>query len=287
MNINECALVRDLLPLYEEEMLSPESRDFVSGHLSRCPDCRSQSSAHCEKPAEIPEALPLGSLKLKLRARRLLCTLLGLVLAAIALVCVYSALNTPQFFPYSEDLLTLQSVGNDLTVNFAPGVTDFDIYESSDPDSGITTYSIEAWSSLWKERNSPSGRWQTTIEGGTDAVVYYVQNNGSEDVCIHGADKISGGRVTLPALRLSYYLLIMALLFALLITARIIFRRKNFKGAFEIAALYPLAYLISPLLLRIGSVSYSFMRDFTLILSVSGLVFLFLLFLRELWKCRK
>ena len=36
---NECNIVRDLLPLYIENMASPESAQFVEAHLSRCPEC--------------------------------------------------------------------------------------------------------------------------------------------------------------------------------------------------------------------------------------------------------
>lgn len=36
---NECNIVRDLLPLYIENMTSPESAQFVEAHLSKCPEC--------------------------------------------------------------------------------------------------------------------------------------------------------------------------------------------------------------------------------------------------------
>ncbi len=288
MNIPECDIVRDLLPLYSEGMLSEGSREYVDAHLKQCSGCAAEISAETHEISKSePSPLPLGALHRTWRIKRLLVVILGLLLAALAFVCSYSALNSPQFFPYSKSLLDTEVVGDDLVISFAPGVTDFDIYESPGPDSETDIYSIEAWTSRWQKRNSPSGRWQTTLEGGSDAIVFYVQNNGGEDICIHGAEKFSdGGRLTLPALRLGYYTIISALLFALLCALRIIFRRKRISGALEIAALCPLAYLISPLLLGIGTVSYSFMRDFALILSVSGLVFLFLLFLRELWKCR-
>ena len=37
-----CDIVRDLLPLYQEGMLSPDSVEFVEGHLKTCPDCRAE-----------------------------------------------------------------------------------------------------------------------------------------------------------------------------------------------------------------------------------------------------
>ena len=37
---HECSIVRDLLPLYAEGMLSQESTAFVKEHLESCDDCR-------------------------------------------------------------------------------------------------------------------------------------------------------------------------------------------------------------------------------------------------------
>ena len=40
-----CAIVRDLLPLYTEDMLSPESRQMVEAHLRDCPACFAAAEA--------------------------------------------------------------------------------------------------------------------------------------------------------------------------------------------------------------------------------------------------
>ena len=40
--MRECGIIRDLLPLYQEGMLSPDSVEFVEGHLKTCPDCRAE-----------------------------------------------------------------------------------------------------------------------------------------------------------------------------------------------------------------------------------------------------
>lgn len=36
----ECNIIIDLLPLYVEDMVSPETKQFVEEHLSECPECR-------------------------------------------------------------------------------------------------------------------------------------------------------------------------------------------------------------------------------------------------------
>ena len=37
---NECNIVRDILPLYVEDMVSEETEKFVKEHLAECKNCR-------------------------------------------------------------------------------------------------------------------------------------------------------------------------------------------------------------------------------------------------------
>ena len=38
----QCNLVRDLLPLYLEDMVHPETADYIQEHLRSCPSCRAE-----------------------------------------------------------------------------------------------------------------------------------------------------------------------------------------------------------------------------------------------------
>lgn len=59
----KCALVRDLLPLYQEGMVRPETADFVRAHLALCPDCAAASAADAaNQPIPAPEASKDGEL---------------------------------------------------------------------------------------------------------------------------------------------------------------------------------------------------------------------------------
>ena len=71
---NECSIVRDLLPLYAEGMLSEDSAAFVKEHLDTCEECRALSageelSAPTDTDTEqrTGEAGVLRTLKKKLR----------------------------------------------------------------------------------------------------------------------------------------------------------------------------------------------------------------------------
>ena len=38
--MNECNIIKDLMPLYEEELLSEDSLEFIRRHAANCPQCR-------------------------------------------------------------------------------------------------------------------------------------------------------------------------------------------------------------------------------------------------------
>ncbi|MBQ2755397.1 MAG: zf-HC2 domain-containing protein, partial [Oscillospiraceae bacterium] len=39
---NECSIVRDILPLYVEDMVSADTSAFVEEHLEKCAECREE-----------------------------------------------------------------------------------------------------------------------------------------------------------------------------------------------------------------------------------------------------
>ena len=41
----ECSIVKDLLPLYVEDMVSEETAQYVSDHLNSCADCKAEYDA--------------------------------------------------------------------------------------------------------------------------------------------------------------------------------------------------------------------------------------------------
>ena len=48
---NKCNLIKDILPLYAEDMVSTDTREFVSDHLESCEKCRAELE-HMGKPAD-------------------------------------------------------------------------------------------------------------------------------------------------------------------------------------------------------------------------------------------
>ena len=53
---NVCSIIKDLLPLYVEDMVSGETRDFIEEHLSNCPECKAELDS-------LKEGTPLSSIE--------------------------------------------------------------------------------------------------------------------------------------------------------------------------------------------------------------------------------
>ena len=67
-----CAVTRDLLPLYAENMVEQETKALIEEHLNECADCREKLSAMNAPPEKpVDTVRPLQNLKKQIRKKRL------------------------------------------------------------------------------------------------------------------------------------------------------------------------------------------------------------------------
>jgi len=103
MNNLSCSLIRDLLPLYAEDLLSPESREAVEAHLTLCPRCRALAG---EMSSPLLSVSPKDSDKPLRQFRRQILELCKLA-AALFLLAVATLVN------YARDVAPNVSVQSD------------------------------------------------------------------------------------------------------------------------------------------------------------------------------
>lgn len=299
---NECNIVRDILPLYAEDMVSPDTAAFVGEHLKGCTTCRKEFDG-LREPQKVhtkEEAVPLVSLKRKMFTQKLQIVAFTAIVVIALLVSAFAFLDAPEYFAYHEDLFELaENADGSVTITFDDNVTDYSCSLYLDPDaeiqpveSGKYYYHIEAWTSVWDRWFSSRSVMSTTIQPKDDLpfAVFYVSNNGQEDVCIYGSDKVdNGGVITLPRLVLAYYLVLACAAFAVLLAVWFVVRKKaNVRIWIERIMLYPVAYVIGHLLIMgVNTNSYSMPRDFLMILFVSVLLYCGMLFAFSIYHIRK
>ena len=292
---NECSIVRDLLPLYAEGMVSPETASFVEEHLKDCEHCRNEYErlkAPCAVPAQ-NDAAPLLMLQKKMAAKRLRTIVLTAVFAVALLVSAFAVLDAPVYLPYTEELLAVEPVGeNGLQITFDPSVTDFNYTVYQDPDGGNFYYcDVEAWYSLWDRWFSGGEELRTAVVFPAKpypVTVMYCPNDGTESICVYG-EAGEGGSFALPRLALGYYLILAVLALAVLFAAWLVAKgRPRQRAWIERIMLYPVSYLISHgIVVGFRAISYSLVRDFRLILFVSLLLYCGLLLAHSVWGLKK
>ena len=132
---NECHIVRDLMPLYTEGMLSNESAAFVKTHLETCEDCRGAYSGEETPPVteadtaqqRAGEAGVLRTLKKKLR-KQTWCAII-ITVAVVLLVTLMLRLNSIDYLAAisSDERYTLS---DRMALLFKGGYSDHDETEA-------------------------------------------------------------------------------------------------------------------------------------------------------------
>ncbi len=285
----DCSIVQDLLPLYAENMLREETKEFVDGHLAQCAACRAELDALKAdvKPAPV-SAQPLRDLKRQLRRKKLTAVLLAVALALTLATAGFAYLTAPQYLPYNaadwsvhEPDASLDAVLNGeehICIEPLTPVSGTEVESVIDPDSGETVYIISAWRTLldkWLGKlDTVNGNGDKLILLDTTncRVVYYAQNNGQENMVLYG--ERSGGVISLPRLALGYYVLLSLALFITLGIAFFVCRRKKTGKALGYLALIPASYLAGHLLVKgLTTTSYQMQRDFSLIVFAAVLIY--------------
>lgn len=291
----ECNIVKDILPLYAEDMVSGDTRNFVEEHLEHCPECRSEFE-RIRKPVEFVtdiSAAPINNLKKKLFVRRVQTVLFTTALVFAIAACVFAIMTAPRFFPYSNSLVQVTEDQNGvLTITFDECVTGYGYTVSHDKETGAEIYCINAWDTVWDKYITDRGQQNMVITpaSNADIRVYYVQNNGSWDVLIYGLTMdANAGTITLPRLILAQYFGMAVLASVMLITARFLFRKQE-KVKIWINRImpFPIAYIFAHMCVKGASFqSYSAQRDFSVMILTAILFYCVILSGSCLYKAKQ
>ena len=154
MNIT-CDIIRDLLPLYAEDMVSEDSRKLVDGHLCQCDPCTKQL-AIMKKVQTLPLDVEVDSLKRvgnTIRRRRILAALTTLLFVVTVVMSVALFLDakiylTAEQAVESVEVLDDGSIRIHWTDDFSIAGTCSLGSENNYSDEPTGNYGIIVWSTL-------------------------------------------------------------------------------------------------------------------------------------------
>lgn len=117
-----CDVIRDLLPLYAENLTSPASGELVESHLEGCAECRTYLS-QLRRPAQLPEEVPVRSLdrvRKKIKKRRVLTAVTAVLLLCSILACLEAALDARVYLTAEQAVVSTEVLENgDVCVNYS------------------------------------------------------------------------------------------------------------------------------------------------------------------------
>ena len=294
---NQCNLIKDILPLYVEDMVSADTQEFVNAHLEQCAECRAELERMRGSTKFVPnidtDIVPLKKIKKDLFIRRLQTIFFTAIVACVVAIIAFGVLRSPAFFPYSDDLLNVvDNHSGEIIVTFDDRVTGYTCTKEYYEETGSEVYRLNAWTTTWDLYFSNRGNQNVVIpsNGESNIQIFFTQNNGSEDVLIYGENNnLPQAVITLPRQILLPYFLLAALALIVLACLRLILRNKNALVVWiDRIILFPISYMAAQLCTKgINFTTYSSQRDFCLIVLVAILFYFAMLTGKSLYKARK
>lgn len=279
---NECEIVRDLLPLYTENIASEASSELVKSHIASCPSCRAE--LECLSSSGVTnaqmDAAPLKKIKKEIKSRRLRAVIAAAAFILALLVSVFGYLTAPEYYIYSNGLMDISKDNEKIVITFDEKVTNYRINKRHDRNTGAEYYELEAWSSIWDRLFLKPSSPNVVLKAKPDMSIYYLQNtsiNGNEsmNVLVYGSGLDCAGISSLPRLALGYYVIAAGAALAVAVILLILFRkRRNVFKWIERIALLPASYLVAHVcVMGFKTVTYSIIRDFFLIMLVAVILY--------------
>ncbi len=285
-----CAVIRDLLPLYAENMVEPNTRALIEQHLTECPDCRkrlSETETSAGPPVETVK--PLQSLKKQIRKRRRYAAIIAALCVFVAVYTYFYHENDMRLVPWEEGLIEVKGVearpfeevnGEGAAVVESQSSTVDVLILRADSringwqesffrdDDGTGTLLLQAWTS--QRPGAARDYTEMVFYPIPDRLIY---EDGDQQELLWG-EPLNGGVETLPRLALGYYV-IMAMVF---IPASgivwIVLRKHDKSWIIRQIFFVPVSYLLAHFLIKgCRTTSFFMERDFISILLLTAALY--------------
>lgn len=166
--MNKCNVIRDLLPLYADEVCSEDSREVVEEHLANCKECKQELDDYCYNTGlpEVNTDEVLKKFKKKMSKKNLIRIAVSVILSLAIILGGTYVLFIPEFVvPYSEDLMTAKipvDGGIDVHVNLPNYTQVYSAAEYNGDEIDIyLTVTRNLWSMIMPDGDKSNNFWRT------------------------------------------------------------------------------------------------------------------------------
>ena len=300
-----CAVTRDLLPLYAENMVEQETKVLIEEHLNECDECMKKLS-EMNAPAEnhIDTVKPLRNLKKQIQKKRIYAAALAALIVFVGVYTHFFRTTAIQLIPWQDGLIEVVGVKTYQPEDIVVEERDTETSESVNPfpttapypakhtdeglvlnvnsivngfeehivvdDDGTHTLFIQALSTNQHSYNLAQSYYESTIFPVPDRLIYGLE----QPQTLLWGTPIQGGVEILPRLALTYYLLIAFVTAGVCGLIWVILRKRKYSWILRQLFFAPISYILSHLLLKgMKTTSFFMERDFLSILLVALAVY--------------
>ena len=294
-----CDIIKDILPLYAENMVSEDTKGMVEEHLCGCPDCteRLDNMRQAQKVPAAAAETDASSMKRvgdAIKKRRWTAVAFAALLALTVSFGLYMFMNKREYLPLEDAVVAVEETGDRVEVKFSNQVSNFTALYELWPDAEKEKVFLVAYNTRWDRIiNANRGREDYTFSCSTDWAdrIYYANSNtGNFDTVIWG--ETNNDLVTsLPRLAMHYYFLIALVCGVALLIPAVILRRKKAGAVLEGGSAFFWCYALCSFLVAEGDWrvydDVNFTVHFLSNVLLSVLLWLTLLAGSKLWKISK
>lgn len=277
-----CDVIKDLLPLFVENITSEDSNQLIHEHLEECPDCTAYEQNLKERitvnTGDI-ETIPLKKVQQDILKRKRDSIIFISLIVSLFMLIIFSYITKPHFITEKDSGVTVETSNkNNIYINFSENVTSCKLTRET-WEGGQQVVIVEAWRSIWDDilgKSTPSLSIKNVQE--TVDTIYYCSNeekDGGNMTIIYGTNPYpNGGVVILPRLVMAYYFYLAILLSVVIGVIWLIL--KNWKKASIICKylfLVPISYIAAQVLLGVSLKSFTAQRDFIMIIIAATIIY--------------
>lgn len=264
----ECPIVEDLLPLYLEGLVSPETGEMVREHLQTCPSCQKRKMQMAQSlPEKAPEA-PMHRVQKLLEKRKMRLLLLTALVALLTATAIFAWISAPNYLSVKDAAPKVVQTENEVYIAFSTNSHHTDCYRTVNAETGAIEYTLEAWYTALDGSREPCGLQCICIPKTEEMTIWYTQHNGQADICLYG--KTEDTCYTLPRLALQGYVILAAVMAAISGLAALLCRKVDAKRKLCSVFIIPVSFLGGAMLVKgFDLTSYNLSRDLAMIGMVS------------------
>ena len=162
-----CNIIKDILPLYLDGVVSDDTRQMVEEHLRTCDQCREEAVTlkqdvvlPASKSVRLAETEVVRGLKKKLFRKKFLISAVSVIITIAVLSGVYSYMvMTETCVPYNSGKVWIEKENGALYVVYEGddlgGTVSFDPMEVNVDGEEETVFSFYCYTTLWSEYVEP------------------------------------------------------------------------------------------------------------------------------------